>query len=149
MITSGIATLYSLIACIAVYGIEGVGRKHYLQPVMETGDWIFLLSFIVFVYLLMLFIKIKMDKEFEKTYKVTCRLFMGPSRVIMIISTIFIIITIGKLISINNWHSEAGIVFVYAILFAFWGLTITSILSLLGFAIDSVLNKIKRNGIQG
>jgi len=141
---SVVTTLLSLIVCVLFSGT--IFNRYYLEPAITKADIVFLLLFLVFVYQLMILVKVKTDVEFEKAYKVTLHLLTWPSLIIIAIVGFYSLVVIWNIIFISANHAEGFLLVFYALLY---GMPTLSVLSLLGFVIDSVLNKIKRNRIQG
>jgi hypothetical protein len=146
IIVTGITAFYSLIGCIMTFLMTG-GIAHrqgfrFGAEMLTRDDMFLLLSLGVFVYLLMLFIKIKKDTEFLKAYKTTLHLLIWSSLVVIVPVSFYSVVVIWYIIFVSANYAESFILVFYAL---FYGMPIVSILSLAGFAIDSILNKIKEN----
>lgn len=117
---------------IGCFGLIGVILFLASLPGIIGGDsdgFVYLLSLAPLIYSTMLFIKLIKNKEFDKTHKLTLHLLIWPSIIAAIISIFFAIMAMVSGEGLGLWFAIMALVF---------GLLISSILSLIGFIVDSV-----------
>jgi len=140
-----ITVILSLYATIGTYLREIAGDyRWYLEPFLSESNLLFLGGFFLFVYLLAVLIKVVLDQDFHKTYKVEFHLRTWASLLLILLNAFIITGSIGSWISNGAWADPYaqgevwGMAGYFCWLLSVWGALVISILSLLGFAIDTL-----------
>lgn len=127
IITSGLM-ISSLISGV-VYLTLNISRE------LELVTYYFLFFYPVLIYLTILFIKIIKNREFTKNHKFTLHLLIWPFTIILLFCLYLVIIGL-----FDNYFIDPNVIsYIYIIL----GTVISSVLSLVGYIIDLLLNRKK------
>ena len=108
----------------------------------QDNGWFVYLPFLFTLIYLIIFIKILMNVEFNKTPKITLHLLVWSSLLGVIIPGLYAMV-MGMLDIIKPMYPDPGWGIMYLMFISILGAMLSLVLTLIGLVVDSILNKSK------
>jgi len=108
----------------------------------QDNGWFVYLPFLFTLIYLIIFIKILMNVEFNKTHKITLHLLVWSSLLGVIIPGLYAMV-MGMLDIIKPMYPDPGWGIMYLMFISILGAMLSLVLTLIGLVVDSILNKSK------